>query len=199
MIQKKKITDIGVNNSSVKLIKKGSILFSFKLSLGKMGIAGCDMYCNEAIAFMNFKSDIHKYMYYNMYTRNYKKYASGSIGIGNMNLKILKGLNFKLPKNKSLIKALEPTFKKIEQLQQKKLLSKQQYENTLKELKDDINKPPSKNNSTRDTKPSLSNDKKNIITNKKNLSKELDDSSDSEPEEKPKTIQNKKSHIKTKK
>ena len=37
---KEKITDDGIKNSSVKKIIKGSILMSFKLSIGKMGIAG---------------------------------------------------------------------------------------------------------------------------------------------------------------
>lgn len=48
---KEKITETGIKNSSVKLINKGSVLMSFKLSIGKMAITGTDMYCNEAIMF----------------------------------------------------------------------------------------------------------------------------------------------------
>lgn len=47
---KEKITDLGVKNSNVKLIKKGTTLLSFKLSIGKTAIAGADLYTNEAIA-----------------------------------------------------------------------------------------------------------------------------------------------------
>ena len=37
---------------------------SFKLSIGKMGIAGKDMYCNEAIMFFKHDNDItNKYRY----------------------------------------------------------------------------------------------------------------------------------------
>ncbi len=45
-----RITDSGVQHSNVKLIKKGTPLMSFKLSIGKTAIAGKDLYTNEAIA-----------------------------------------------------------------------------------------------------------------------------------------------------
>ncbi len=44
------ITAAGVANSNVKLIPKGTVLMSFKLTLGRVGIAGTDLYTNEAIA-----------------------------------------------------------------------------------------------------------------------------------------------------
>lgn len=47
---KEKINDLGVKNSNVKLVKKGTLLFSFKLTIGKTAIAGKDLYTNEAIA-----------------------------------------------------------------------------------------------------------------------------------------------------
>lgn len=50
-----KITEKGAKESSVKLIPKGSLLFSFKLSIGKLAIAGSDLYTNEAIAALVIK------------------------------------------------------------------------------------------------------------------------------------------------
>lgn len=47
---KEGISDTGVAKSNVKLIPKGTTLFSFKLSIGKTAIAGVDLYTNEAIA-----------------------------------------------------------------------------------------------------------------------------------------------------
>ncbi|WP_158005464.1 restriction endonuclease subunit S [Rheinheimera sp. A13L] len=40
----------GVRNSNCKLVKKGSLLFSFKLTVGRISFAGVDLYTNEAIA-----------------------------------------------------------------------------------------------------------------------------------------------------
>jgi type I restriction enzyme S subunit len=45
-----KITDEAVEDSNCKLIPKGSLLFSFKLSVGHLAFAGSDLYTNEAIA-----------------------------------------------------------------------------------------------------------------------------------------------------
>lgn len=44
------ISDEGVKNSNCKLVKKGSLLFSFKLTVGRIAFAGADLYTNEAIA-----------------------------------------------------------------------------------------------------------------------------------------------------
>lgn len=54
---KKEITDSGVANSNVKLIEPGTILMSFKLTIGKLGIAGKQLYTNEAIAALPVKTD----------------------------------------------------------------------------------------------------------------------------------------------
>jgi type I restriction enzyme, S subunit len=47
---KERITEIAIKETNPKLVKKGTLLFSFKLTLGKMAFAGCDLYTNEAIA-----------------------------------------------------------------------------------------------------------------------------------------------------
>lgn len=45
-----KLTDEGVRYSNCKLVKNGSLLFSFKLTVGRVAFAGVDLYTNEAIA-----------------------------------------------------------------------------------------------------------------------------------------------------
>ena len=51
---KEEITDIGVSKSGIKVVPKGTVIMSFKLSIGKTAITTEDMYTNEAImAFIN--------------------------------------------------------------------------------------------------------------------------------------------------
>lgn len=46
---KEGITDEGVENSGIRLVPKGTVIMSFKLSIGKTAITSEDMYTNEAI------------------------------------------------------------------------------------------------------------------------------------------------------
>ncbi|MBP7795882.1 MAG: restriction endonuclease subunit S [Elusimicrobiales bacterium] len=43
------ISDDAVKESEIKLTPKGSLLYSFKLTVGKVAFAGCDLYTNEAV------------------------------------------------------------------------------------------------------------------------------------------------------
>lgn len=47
---KERITDAGVANSNVKPVAAGTVMMSFKLTIGRVAIAGTDLYTNEAIA-----------------------------------------------------------------------------------------------------------------------------------------------------
>ncbi len=61
------ISDKGVKESKIKIVPKGTVIMSFKLSIGKTAITAEDMYTNEAImAFIDKKKyDIDKnYLYY---------------------------------------------------------------------------------------------------------------------------------------
>lgn len=54
----KRISDEAVRRSSIALSPAGSLLFSFKLSIGQVSFAGVDMYTNEAIATFRANSAI---------------------------------------------------------------------------------------------------------------------------------------------
>lgn len=50
MTTEKTISDAAISEARLKKVKAGSLLFSFKLSVGLTSIAGADMFTNEAIA-----------------------------------------------------------------------------------------------------------------------------------------------------
>ena len=50
------ITELGARESGAKKVKAGTLLMSFKLSIGKLAFAGRDLYTNEAIAALTPKS-----------------------------------------------------------------------------------------------------------------------------------------------
>ena len=61
----KRISDEAVAKANIRISPQGSLLFSFKLSVGQVSIAGYDMYTNEAIA--TFKESdllLTEYAYY---------------------------------------------------------------------------------------------------------------------------------------
>jgi len=63
------ISDLGVKMSNVKLVKKDTVLMSFKLTIGKVAITKKDLYTNEAIAAfkINNKNEIdYNYLYYKL-------------------------------------------------------------------------------------------------------------------------------------
>ena len=47
---KEQVSDAAVRECMPEPVPSGTLLFSFKLSIGKMAVAGCPLYTNEAIA-----------------------------------------------------------------------------------------------------------------------------------------------------
>ena len=137
---KEKITDLGVEKSSVKLFEKDTILFSFKLSIGKTAIAGVPLYSNEAIAgIMSKDTDklLNKYLYYFLTMKDFSNSGTGIFGSGSLNKESLKQIEIIVPtieKQKEIIKFCEN--KDIENIKLKKQIEKnnQQVKNTLLNL-----------------------------------------------------------------
>ena len=69
---KERITRIGAAKIGSKRIPRGTLLLSFKLSLGKRAIAGCDLFTNEAIAALRILD-------HDAADRDYLYWALGSI------------------------------------------------------------------------------------------------------------------------
>ena len=95
-----KITDIGVKESNVKLLKKGTLLFSFKLTIGKVSIADKDLYTNEAIAGIVPKDEskvLPKYLYYLLPRVDYTSYLQRATKGKTLNRDIMKVIEIPLP------------------------------------------------------------------------------------------------------
>ncbi len=54
---KETITEKAIKETNIYLVEKGTVLFSFKLSIGKIGIAQTNLYTNEAIAALPIKDE----------------------------------------------------------------------------------------------------------------------------------------------
>ena len=62
-----KLSDKAIEDAGIKITPKGSLLFSFKLSIGKIGFAGCDLYTNEAIISIEDERNVNlNYFYYTL-------------------------------------------------------------------------------------------------------------------------------------
>ncbi|NLM06883.1 MAG: restriction endonuclease subunit S [Tissierellia bacterium] len=64
---KENITGLAVEECNMKVVPKGTVIMSFKLSIGKRAITGKDLYTNEAIASFNIYDEkliTKEYLYY---------------------------------------------------------------------------------------------------------------------------------------
>ena len=85
-------------NYNIKVVPKGTILLSFKLTVGRVAFAGTDVCTNEAIAHFQKESDEWK-AYTLMYLRNYNYDSLGNTsGISKaVNSTIIKNMPFVMP------------------------------------------------------------------------------------------------------
>lgn len=80
---KEGITDVAVQESGIKPIPKGTVIMSFKLSIGKVSIATSKLYTNEAIMGFIEKEEgtlVPEYLYY--YLKGYKWEGANKAAMG---------------------------------------------------------------------------------------------------------------------
>lgn len=79
----KKITDLGLNNSSTKILKKGQIIISARGTVGELAVLGQDMAFNQSCYGLNAKSEIctNDFLYYLMKCKisELKRNAHGAV------------------------------------------------------------------------------------------------------------------------
>ncbi|MGE9983851.1 restriction endonuclease subunit S [Slackia isoflavoniconvertens] len=92
------LTDAAVNAKNVRRVPAGSVLLSFKLTVGRVKIAGCNMTTNEAIAC--FASDDKRklaYAYPYLRSFDYGELGSTSSIATAVNSKTVKAMPFAMP------------------------------------------------------------------------------------------------------
>ena len=96
-----RITQIGAAKSGSKRIPRGTLLLSFKLSLGKRALSGCDLFTNEAIAALHVLD-------HDVADRDYLYWALGSIDYDRLVDRAAKGKTLNKAKLKILQISLPP-------------------------------------------------------------------------------------------
>ena len=97
---KERLTQIGAAQSGSKRIPRGTLLLSFKLSLGKRAFSGCDLFTNEAIAALRI-FDRHSadpaYLYWALGSIDYDRLVDRAAKGKTLNKAKLKRLQIPLP------------------------------------------------------------------------------------------------------
>jgi len=93
------ITDLGVRNSNVKQQPKGTVLLSFKLSIGRVAFAGCDLYTNEAIAGLHSEELTPEFLFYGLQQWNLLQNVDQAIKGATLNKDKLKKIEFDYPES----------------------------------------------------------------------------------------------------
>ena len=97
---KERITQIGAAKSGSKRIPRGTLLLSFKLSLGKRTFSGCDLFTNEAIAALRvLDRDLadRDYLYWALGSINYDRLVDRAAKGKTLNKAKLQILQIPLP------------------------------------------------------------------------------------------------------
>jgi len=132
---KQYISDEYIKESKIRIAPKGSLLFSFKLTVGTVALIEEPMYTNEAIAIFppNTKT-ITKYLYYSFGLYLKENAKTNIYGAALMNRDIIKGSKYLLPskiEQHNIVCYLDEEIGKVEILEQN--VKKQVYK--LKEYK----------------------------------------------------------------
>ena len=102
------LTDKAIQKHNIVLVPEDTVLLSFKLTIGRVGIAGTQLTTNEAIARFITNSINREYTYFLLKNFNYSKLGSTSSIATAVNSKIIKAMIVLMPSNECLL-----NFKKL--------------------------------------------------------------------------------------
>lgn len=115
-----KISNEAILKTNMKIVPKGTLLMSFKLTLGKTAFAGCDLYTNEAIAAIFIKDkNINKYFLdYALKFTDLEKYVDNAVKGKTLNKQKLRQIEVSMPPLKEqerIVGILDESFAKIDE------------------------------------------------------------------------------------
>ncbi|MBZ7968229.1 restriction endonuclease subunit S [Campylobacter molothri] len=115
-----KISNEAILKTNMKIVPKGTLLMSFKLTLGKTAFAGCDLYTNEAIAAIFIKDkNINKYFLdYALKFTDLEKYVDNAVKGKTLNKQKLRQIEIPIPPLKEqerIVGILDESFAKIDE------------------------------------------------------------------------------------
>ena len=134
------ITDLALKETGIQVIPKGTVIMSFKLTLGRLAITGEDMYSNEAIVSFRIKNpDVldYEFLYYYLSSIDITKYGSQAAKGITLNSDSLKEIMIKLPTKCEQIKIRDALCfydKEIDLLEQELEALKQQKKGLMQLL-----------------------------------------------------------------
>ena len=94
------ITDEGVKHSNVKLQETGNVLLSFKLTIGRVALAGRPLYTNEAIAGLSSEKIDHEFLFHGLQQWDLLQGVDQAIKGATLNKDKLKKIEFEYPPRK---------------------------------------------------------------------------------------------------
>jgi len=120
---KQMLTLNAVRNKNMELVPKGSLLFSFKLSVGKVGYADVDLYTNEAIAaFLPNYRVLSEFLYYAAQIYFVNEANINIYGAALFNQELLKRVRVAYPEvdeQRTIVEYLDRHEEKTKELKQK--------------------------------------------------------------------------------
>lgn len=89
------ITEVAA--SEMKIVPRGTLLMSFKLSIGRLCFAGCDLFTNEAICSFNKLRANAEFLYYSLSRTDFSYYGKQAVKGYTLNMESLKSVEVYLP------------------------------------------------------------------------------------------------------
>jgi type I restriction enzyme S subunit len=120
------------------IIPKGTLLMSFKLSIGRLCFAGCDLFTNEAICSLNKPEANPDFLYYTLGRTDFSLYGKQAVKGYTLNKESLKIIAVHLPSNKSeqaaIATVLSEMDAEIDLLEAKLIKARQLKQGMMQEL-----------------------------------------------------------------